>query len=85
MKKLFSIGKSILKGAAIGTAETTLIPTLIREIKKLSTKEIMKVLDVNGDGRFNWKDIELMRWQQIGKFAAIILLVYVILHIQGSI
>jgi hypothetical protein len=78
MKKLFSI----LKGAVKGGAEATLIPSLAREIKKLKSSGAQKYLDVNQDGRINWKDVEDLQWQTLGKLLAVIGLLYLALKLD---
>ena len=80
MQKIITSIKGLIKGAAKGGAETTLIPSIIREVGKLKkAKDVYKYggkFDLNGDGRINLDDIRMMTWEMIGKIAAIGLILY---------
>lgn len=53
-------------------AESTLIPSIIREVKKVSQSGAMKFLDVNGDGKFTMQDVRDLQWEQIAKLATVV-------------
>jgi hypothetical protein len=78
MKKVFEF----LKGGLKGVFETTLIPSLIKEGKKLTSSGAQAYLDVNGDGRINWKDVEALQWQTLGKLLGVILVLWLALKLD---
>jgi len=67
----------LFKGVAKGTGEATLIPSIAREVGKITkARNLAKYgnkFDLNGDGNVNLKDVALMPWESIGKVLAICL------------
>ena len=84
MQKLITSIKGFIKGAAKGGAETTLIPSVLREIGKLKkAKDIYKYggrFDLNGDGRINLDDLRMLTWEAIGRIGAVLILLYAALR-----
>jgi hypothetical protein len=66
----------ILKGAVKGIAESTFIPSVIREVKKTTQSGAKSWLDVNGDGKIDWQDVNDLQWEQIGKLVAVGTIMY---------
>ena len=69
--------KKLFKGMAKGTGEATLIPSIVREVGKITkAKSLAKYgnrFDLNGDKQLNLKDVALMPWETFGKVLAICL------------
>jgi hypothetical protein len=87
MKKLSTAVRGLIKGIGKGgasTAEVTLIPTIIREIGKLrKAKDVYRYggkFDLNGDGKINFKDLQELTWETIGKMIGLILAPYLALR-----
>jgi len=68
----------LFKGMAKGTGEATLIPSIVREVGKITkAKNLAKYgnrFDLNGDKEMNLKDVALMPWETFGKALAICLI-----------
>lgn len=84
MKKLIGFIKGLVKGGA----EASLIPSVLRgvvsTVKKLKTSGARDFLDVNGDGKRTFADIEALKWEQIGKIVAVVFILGVILWLAAK-
>ncbi len=59
IKKVVKAIGQIVVGVIKGGGETTLIPSIIRELKKFKqTGGLIKLLDTNGDGKINTDDFK---------------------------
>jgi hypothetical protein len=65
-----------IKGVALGVGESTLLPSLVRVVKKVTKSGAISFLDVNGDGKFTMADVKELQWEQIGKLAAVGVILY---------
>lgn len=58
IRKIFVILKKVVVGVVKGAAETTIIPSIVREVKTLKSASLAKLLDRNGDGKINLADVK---------------------------
>lgn len=76
MKKVFAF----LKGGIIGAGESTLIPSIIREVKDFKKKKDRikygNPFDLNNDGVVDHKDVSELTLEKFGKYVAILLVIY---------
>lgn len=64
MKKLGSFFKGLIKG---GVVDSTPLSGIVEIIKGFDKKFIIGLLDTDGDGNVNGKDITSMSWEKLGK------------------
>lgn len=68
MRSIIKFLLGLIKGAAVESGPLS----IFKDLKKLNTRQAMKFLDANGDGKFTMADVKELQWETIGKFLGVI-------------
>ena len=89
MKNILNIIIRFITGAVKGAAvESNGLTGIIGFVKSLDKKKAKAMLDVNGDGKIDWNDLDAarakirdLRWEELGKVAGIIAIYFILLKL----